>query len=62
MQWRASVNTVMKLGFNKENMLLFVKLSNYQLFKEYPASWIIIIIIIIIIVVVIIITITFRKQ
>jgi hypothetical protein len=25
--------------FNKESRLLFDKLSNYQLFKEYPVPW-----------------------
>jgi hypothetical protein len=25
--------------FHKELRLLFYKLSDYQLFKEYPASW-----------------------
>jgi len=26
-------------GFHKESRLLFHKLSDYQLFKEYPAPW-----------------------
>jgi len=33
-QWRAFVSTVMNLC-----RLLFDKLSDYQLFKEYPAPW-----------------------
>jgi hypothetical protein len=39
-QWRASVSTVMNLRFpKKKSRLLFDKLSDYQLLKEYPASW-----------------------
>jgi hypothetical protein len=38
-QWWAFVKTVMKIGFHKESRLLFEKLSDYQLFKEYPAPW-----------------------
>jgi hypothetical protein len=34
--WKAFVNKVMNLRFHKENRLFFDKLSNYQLFKEYP--------------------------
>jgi hypothetical protein len=29
----------MNLVFHKESSLLFDKLSDYQLFKEYPAPW-----------------------
>jgi hypothetical protein len=38
-EWRASVITVLNLGFHKESRLFFDKLSDYQLFKEYLASW-----------------------
>jgi hypothetical protein len=38
-QWQAFVNMVMNLGLHKESRLLFDKLSNYQLFKEYPVPW-----------------------
>jgi len=39
-QWWAFVSTVMNLSrFHKERRLLFDKLSDYQLFKEYPAPW-----------------------
>jgi hypothetical protein len=36
---RAFVNTVKTFGFHKDSMLVFDKLSDYQLFKEYPAPW-----------------------
>jgi hypothetical protein len=29
----------MNFGFQKENRLLFDRLSDYQLSKEYPAPW-----------------------
>jgi hypothetical protein len=35
----AFVNTVMDLRGHKERSLLFDELSDYQLFKEYPAPW-----------------------
>jgi hypothetical protein len=35
-KWRAFVNTVMNFEFHKESRLLYDKLSDYQLFKEYP--------------------------
>jgi hypothetical protein len=38
-QWRAFVSTVMKLELHKESRLLFDKMSDYQLFKEYPLTW-----------------------
>jgi len=38
-RWRAFVNTVMNFGFHKESRLLFDKLSDYKLCKEYPAPW-----------------------
>jgi hypothetical protein len=38
-QWQAFVSTVMKLRAHKGSRLLFDKLSDYQLFKEYPAPW-----------------------
>jgi hypothetical protein len=38
-QWRAFVNTVMNFGFHKESRIFFDKLSDNQLFKEYPAPW-----------------------
>jgi hypothetical protein len=38
-QWRAFVSTVMNLRVHKESRLLFHKLSDYQLFNEYPAPW-----------------------
>jgi hypothetical protein len=38
-QWQAFVSMVMNLRFNKESRLFFDKLSNYQLFKDYPAPW-----------------------
>jgi hypothetical protein len=34
-RWRAFVSTVMNLRIFKESRLLFDKLSDYQLFKEY---------------------------
>jgi hypothetical protein len=37
--WRAVVSTVMNFRAHKESRLLFDKLSNYQLLKEYPATW-----------------------
>jgi hypothetical protein len=43
--WRAAANTLNKQwrradkGFHKESTLLFDKLSDYQLFKEYSATW-----------------------
>jgi hypothetical protein len=36
---RAFVSPVMNLRFHKESKLLFQKLSDCQLFKEYPAPW-----------------------
>jgi hypothetical protein len=27
------------VGFHKESRLLFQKLSDYQIYKEYPAPW-----------------------
>jgi hypothetical protein len=36
-QWRVFVSTV--IGFHKERRLLVDNLSDYQLFKKYPASW-----------------------
>jgi hypothetical protein len=38
-QWRDFVSTVMSLRVHKESRILFDKLSDYQLFKEYPAPW-----------------------
>jgi short-subunit dehydrogenase involved in D-alanine esterification of teichoic acids len=38
-QWRAFVSLVMDFRFHKERRLLFDKLSDYQLFKRYPAPW-----------------------
>jgi hypothetical protein len=38
-QWRASLNTVMNLRVPLKNRLLFDKLSDCQLFKEYTAPW-----------------------
>jgi len=38
-RWRAFVSTVMNIRVNKESRLLLDKLSDYQLFKEYPAQW-----------------------
>jgi hypothetical protein len=35
--WRYFVNMVMNFGFHKESRIFFDKLSDYQLFKEYPA-------------------------
>jgi hypothetical protein len=37
-QWRAFVNTVMKLRVPQESGIFFDKLSNNQLLK-YPAPW-----------------------
>jgi hypothetical protein len=37
--WWAFVSMVMNLWFHKESRLLFDKLNDYQLFKEYPAPW-----------------------
>jgi hypothetical protein len=39
LQWRVFVNTAMKLREHKESRLLFEKLSDYQLSKDYPAPW-----------------------
>jgi len=38
-QWRAFVSTVKTFGFQKESRILYDTLSNYHLFKEYPAPW-----------------------
>jgi hypothetical protein len=38
-QWWAFLNMVMNLRVDKEVRLSFEKLSDYQLFKEYPAPW-----------------------
>jgi hypothetical protein len=38
-QWRASVNTVMNLRFPEESRIFSEKLSDNQLFKQYPAPW-----------------------
>jgi hypothetical protein len=38
-QWWAFVNTVMNLGVHKGSRLLFERLSDYKLFKEYPEPW-----------------------
>jgi hypothetical protein len=32
-------NSFKTFGFHKESKLLFDKLSDYQLFKEYLAAW-----------------------
>jgi hypothetical protein len=38
--WQVFVSMVMNLSrFHKERRLLFDKLSDYRLFKEYPAPW-----------------------
>jgi hypothetical protein len=38
-QWWASLITVMNLRVPLESWVLFDKLSDYQLSKEYPAPW-----------------------
>jgi hypothetical protein len=38
-QWLTFVNTVMNLRFPYREQDIFDKLSNNQLFKEYPAPW-----------------------
>jgi hypothetical protein len=37
-QWRACVNTVMNFRFHYER-IFFDKLSDIQLFKQYPSPW-----------------------
>jgi hypothetical protein len=38
-KWRSFVKTLMNLRFHKESRIFFGKLSDNQLFEEYPAPW-----------------------
>jgi hypothetical protein len=38
-QWRAFVNMEMKLRVPQESRIFFNKLSDYQLFKQFPTPW-----------------------
>jgi len=38
-QWRSFVSTVMNLRIPWRNQAIVEKLSDYQIFREYPVPW-----------------------